>query len=128
MNHNINVNKAHSIYAVYLNLTEDKTVTVGKLGTFSFPAGTYIYIGSAKRNIEARLNRHLKIEKPLRWHFDYLRPYGEITKVETFDRTLGECERFEAFKQDYDGVVVAKGFGSSDCSCATHLVYIGKTR
>jgi Uri superfamily endonuclease len=45
---------------------------VGALGEFDFPAGQYLYTGSARRNLEARIARHLRRDKPLRWHIDYL--------------------------------------------------------
>ncbi|OEH92503.1 nuclease [Bacillus solimangrovi] len=118
------INSDHSLYAIYLKLNEEHSITIGKLGTFNFPIGTYIYVGSAKRNIEARINRHLKIEKPLRWHFDYLRPYGEIIEVQTFDRTLSECGLYEKLLKVRNGTVIAKGFGSSDCYCDSHLIYV----
>jgi len=41
------------------------------LGEFDFPAGIRLH-GSAKRNFEARIARHLRQEKTLRWHIDYL--------------------------------------------------------
>lgn len=118
------IDPKHTIYAVYLEVSNLCKLQVGKLGEFEFPKGTYIYVGSAKRNIEARVNRHLKIEKPKRWHFDYLRPFGEVTKVLTFTNDLSECKRYEKMKWDHKGITVAKGFGSSDCKCETHLIYI----
>ena len=46
--------------------------TVGGLGTFDFPAGCYVYTGSPKRNLHARVARHHSRGKRLRWHIDYL--------------------------------------------------------
>ena len=34
-------------YVLLIALDKDATVAVGKLGTFSFPAGYYLYVGSA---------------------------------------------------------------------------------
>ncbi|MCD8501033.1 MAG: GIY-YIG nuclease family protein [Bacillaceae bacterium] len=119
-----NLNETHTLYAIYLSVESTTRIEVGKLGRFTFPAGTYIYIGSAKRNIKARISRHLKKEKKQRWHFDYLRPYGEVVKVETFDDTISECKLYEMKMIEVNGRVMAKKFGSSDCKCLSHLVYI----
>ncbi len=65
----------HSVFITYqltIHLKNKVTLTIGKLGTFEFPAGHYIYTGSAKKNIEARINRHLSQQKSLKWHIDYL--------------------------------------------------------
>src|SRR5690554_1632467 len=67
--------KNHQLYVIQWNLKEAAEVEIGKLSTALFPKGVYVYIGSAKKNIETRVNRHLKIEKKKRWHMDYLRPY-----------------------------------------------------
>lgn len=119
-----NLNKTQTLYAIYLVIEKNIKVEVGKLGMFSFPPGTYIYIGSAKRNLEARIKRHVKKEKKQRWHFDYLRPFGEVVQVETFDDTNSECKLFEKKLKELDGKVIAKKFGSSDCKCISHLIYV----
>lgn len=98
-------------------------VAVGKLGQFSFPAGYYVYVGSAKRNIKARINRHIDIDKKKHWHMDYLRPYLKIESVRTFAGAEGECALFNRLKEEYSGSLPANGFGSSDCKCASHLFY-----
>lgn len=60
----MNIKEDHTLYHIQLNLEQDKWITVGKLGTFLFEKGTYIYVGSAKRNIKARIMRHLsKVKK-----------------------------------------------------------------
>jgi Uri superfamily endonuclease len=99
------------------------TIQIGKLGTFVFERGTYVYVGSAKRNIISRINRHKALEKPLRWHFDYLRPHGNITKIITYDNSIGECGLAEKLRKQEGGVYPVKGFGSSDCKCYSHLIY-----
>ncbi len=42
-----------------------------------FNAGYYFFFGSAKGNggLQARLLRHISMEKKKFWHIDYLRPY-----------------------------------------------------
>lgn len=119
------INPEHSLYSIYLVLENDQIIKVGKLGEFFFKRGTYIYIGSAKRNIRQRIERHKKINKKYHWHFDYLRPNGVITKIITYDNRLGECELAEKIRKNNDGILPVKGFGSSDCNCDSHLIYLG---
>lgn len=115
----------HSLYTVHLHLSEDKEITIGKLGTYHFQRGLYIYVGSAKRAILHRLNRHKKIEKPKRWHIDYLRPYCEITKIITYVEGDGECSLAEKLRKEVNGTLPIKRFGASDCHCYSHLIYVG---
>lgn len=117
------INKNHTLYAIFLNVPANQEITIGKLGNYYFPKGMYIYVGSAKKNIEARINRHEKIDKKLKWHFDYLRPFGEITKIITYENVIGECELAEKIRKEYGGTYLVKKFGSSDCRCTSHLIY-----
>ncbi|GEN33501.1 MULTISPECIES: GIY-YIG nuclease family protein [Aneurinibacillus] len=117
------VNPKHTLYSIEMYLPETVKITVGRLGTFIFSAGIYIYVGSAKRNIEARINRHIRKEKPLRWHLDYLRPYAEITEVCTYSGKEGECGLFARLLEEKQGAIPVRGFGSSDCRCPAHLFY-----
>ena len=82
-----NINENDTLYAIHLHLPDDIEATIGAFGTFPFPNGHYVYIGSAKKNIRSRVERHYKMDKPNRWHLDYFRPYCTITKIETFDVT-----------------------------------------
>lgn len=118
------IDPAHSLYAIYLKLEKDANIQIGKLGTYSFKQGIYIYVGSAKRNIEARIKRHKKINKPLRWHFDYLRPHGNIIKIITYENTIGECGLAEKLRKKHNGSFPVRGFGASDCRCFSHLIYV----
>ncbi|WP_066047782.1 DUF123 domain-containing protein [Robertmurraya korlensis] len=118
------VDPGHTRYAVFFFMEEDRTLAIGKLGTYHFLKGRYIYIGSAKKNILARVNRHLKVDTVFRWHFDYLRPYGTITEVKSFDDKVGECELAECLKLRYLATYPMKKFGSSDCRCYSHLLFL----
>ncbi|NMD72813.1 GIY-YIG nuclease family protein [Bacillus sp. DNRA2] len=119
------INDMHVLYSVELQLDRDQIITVGKLGTFHFQRGTYIYIGSAKRAIISRLNRHKKVDKVKRWHIDYLRPFCEITKIITYELGDGECSLAEKLRKTKEGTLPIPGFGASDCKCRSHLIYLG---
>ena len=110
-------------YRLEISLAAPVRVKVGKLGEFDFPAGRYLYTGSAKRNLEARIARHLHHDKRLHWHIDYLLmpPGVAVTGVERFAQT--EC----AVNCLADGRVLVAGFGASDCraGCVSHLKFVG---
>lgn len=112
-------------YVLALDLAGDTRLTVGRLGTFEFPAGRYLYFGSALNGLEGRVRRHLRRDKKLHWHVDYLSAAANIAEVwwaESGERL--EC-RWAAAALKEGGEAIARGFGSSDCRCATHLLYIG---
>jgi Uri superfamily endonuclease len=114
---------SYCTYQLQIELTQPLTLAVGRFGVFDFPAGHYVYTGSAKRNFEARIARHLRIEKTLRWHIDYLlvAPGVRVTKVKRSRRD--EC----ALNAATGGRVVVAGFGASDCraGCRSHLKFQG---
>ena len=115
------------LYQLHISLSDMETIEVGRLGRFSFPKGKYIYTGSAKRGLNARIDRHKRSGKNLHWHIDYLLEAmsAKITSVDIFEFQDGsEC----ALNQSVNGQHIVNGFGSSDCrnGCKSHLVYIGK--
>lgn len=113
-----------TLYSIKMKMNLDKKdVTIGKLGSYFFRKGFYVYVGSAKRNIQSRIERHLKIDKKLRWHIDYLRPFLEIVEVKTYSGDEGECQLFHRLMKENSGSIPVKGFGSSDCKCSAHLFY-----
>ncbi|MFA4835487.1 MAG: GIY-YIG nuclease family protein [Dehalococcoidia bacterium] len=111
-------------YILLIALDRDATITVGKLGIFSFPPGYYLYAGSALGGLTSRINRHLRCDKKLHWHIDYLLAHSaviEVWCVSLEDRL--ECLFAEAALLLPKVQVPVKGFGSSDCRCPSHLFY-----
>lgn len=110
---------APQTYQLVIRVARRIEIPIGRLGVFVFPRGTYLYTGSAKRNFEARVARHLRREKTLRWHIDYLLTAPGVSVVEVRRSTAAECE----LNQAVAGEVVAPGFGASDCrhGCGSHL-------
>lgn len=114
-------------YQLLLSLAEEVTLQVGALGTFRFPVGKYIYTGSALGGLRKRLARHLRREKRLRWHIDYLLQYAVVEDVHLYPADgLSECALNRQLLALPRVRVIARGFGSSDCACPTHLVYLGR--
>ena len=117
--------KNYTLYAIKALMTRDyENITIGKLGTFSFQKGLYVYVGSAKRNLQSRIERHIKLEKSKHWHFDYLRPFLQIIEIETYSGDERECRLFQRLMTEKGGHVPVRGFGSSDCHCEGHLFFV----
>ena len=113
-------------YQLRIAVARPVRLRVGRLGCFLFPAGRYVYTGSAKRNLDARIARHLRKEKALRWHIDWLLAAPGVAVVAVKRANLSEC----ALNQQVAGAIVAPGFGASDCrkGCRSHLRYLGEGR
>ena len=112
-------------YTLVLCLPVETTIKVGALGTQSFPAGWYAYVGSALGpGGFSRIERHRAVavgDHDVRhWHIDYL--LGETpAEIETVFRSVAvdaEC----AVADTIDGEPIP-GFGCSDCDCLSHLFY-----
>ena len=106
-------------YQLLIEVAVPVRVVVGCLGVFDFPAGLYCYTGSARRNFEARIERHLSAKKRLRWHIDYLLTAPGVRILDVKRRDADEC----LVNQATEGSVPVPGFGASDCrsGCGSHL-------
>jgi len=72
----------------------------------------------------ARVVRHCRNKKALHWHVDYLRQVMLPIEVwYTYYPERREHQWAEALASTY-GLVPFKGFGSSDCSCYSHLFHV----
>ena len=112
-------------YILVISLERESTIAVGKLGQFTFPPGFYLYAGSAHGGLVQRVSRHLRRQKRLRWHIDYLLEQAEV--VEVWYR-LGdercECEWAATAAGMPRAQIIAPRFGSTDCRCPAHLVFL----
>jgi Uri superfamily endonuclease len=125
-------------YALLLKLDKQERITVGKLGTFDFPVGYYLYVGSAlgPGGLRARLARHRRggenssqsnsgqTGKKLHWHIDYLLQRAQLVEVwSVASEERLECKWGEVARGLSGAQVPVRGFGSSDCRCPAHLIY-----
>ena len=111
-------------YALLLACDQDVEIRIGSLGNLRLQPGWYVYVGSAlgPGGLKARVSRHERRSKTLRWHIDYLRAVAAIDEVwYTLDGVRRECLWAEALAQMADCSSPMPGFGASDCSCLTHL-------
>ena len=115
-------------YRLFLKIDSDIEVKAGALGKCFFPAGKYVYTGSAMSSLSKRIERHLKKRKTMRWHIDYLLSNRNVTiyKIEIFPSDKKEeCEKNNEVMKKMNGTALVKGFGSSDCNvCPSHLLKI----
>lgn len=115
------------VYHLVLRLRQPRTIQVGRLGRFGFPAGYYVYTGSAMGGLEARLARHRRRAKTLWWHIDYLLRQAELVDVVAVPTNQKvECERNRWVLSLPGADVPVKGFGASDCRCRAHIVHFGE--
>jgi Uri superfamily endonuclease len=125
-------------YALLLKLDKRDRITVGKLGTFDFPVGYYLYVGSAlgPGGLRARLARHQRHSQSssqssssqtgekLHWHIDYLLQRARLIAVwSAASEERLECKWSEVARGLSGAQVPVRGFGSSDCRCPAHLIY-----
>ncbi len=111
-------------YLLLLELDRPRQIAVGRLGTFLFPAGWYLYVGSALAGMEQRVARHLRPSPVRRWHLDYLRAEAPIRRVLLLPSThRRECELARAVLALPGASVPVPRFGASDCRCRAHLIH-----
>ena len=113
--------KRMGTYVLVITLGSDLTTKVGTLGTLSFPAGVYLYTGSALGGLDQRVSRHIRHEKTVKWHIDRLTVAADsVIAYESYPDYVPECE-LASMAGDCGMVPFVDGFGCSDCSCRTHL-------
>jgi sugar fermentation stimulation protein A len=112
----------NGVYIAIVQLSSRRRISVGRLGTFLFQPGIYFYVGSAQRNLEARIERHGRKEKLFRWHIDYLSSQATMLGAIILPGTRSrECELARELRSRFASAI--PGFGASDCRCPGHLFY-----
>jgi Uri superfamily endonuclease len=111
-------------YILNAELSDHRAIKVGSLGSVAFEKGYYLYVGSALSGLQSRLQRHLRMEKSLHWHIDYLLQYASVREILYH---VGP-EQYECAWADIlhrmPGIEPSEAaFGASDCDCRTHLFY-----
>lgn len=113
-------------YVLLLHLPANARLTIGKLGTFVFPAGWYAYVGSAfgAGGLVGRLKHHLQpVDKP-HWHIDYLRQAARVEEIWLSpSETQHEQEWVELMLAIPGAMILVEGFGASDSDKESHLIY-----
>ena len=123
-----NIPQEKGTYLLLVKVKDNPIIHVSKK-IWMFEKGIYAYIGSARNTggLRARIGRHLKQDKKLYWHIDYLleNSYVEIigTIFTTSKKNL-ECEVVKTLIKEGTETPYAKRFGSSDCKkgCPSHII------
>jgi sugar fermentation stimulation protein A len=115
-------------YSIVFSLRQKIEIFLPKFGIQKFDKGLYVYSGSGKKNLLARIERHLRKKKKFKWHIDYFSSRKEVEPVEIFlfkDKT--ECE-INLFFKEIGGVILIPDFGSTDCKnkCGSHFLFLEK--
>ena len=116
-------------YCLIIGNYKTSSMKIGNLyEDHKFQKGFYVYIGSAMNSLIPRLNRHLSNEKKMHWHIDYLlkSPDCHIRDIlfNISDEKI-ECDLARTISKDGEEI---PGFGCSDCSCNSHLIYFKRKR
>ncbi|HLC29378.1 MAG TPA: GIY-YIG nuclease family protein, partial [Dehalococcoidia bacterium] len=102
--------RAKGSYVLVLHLAETKLLTVGKLGTFAFPTGFYLYFGSALNGLAGRIRRHLRQDKKMHWHVDALTAEAEVMEVAwVLGADRYECSWAKAAVEHAGATIPARG-------------------
>ncbi|MBN2555800.1 MAG: GIY-YIG nuclease family protein [Anaerolineales bacterium] len=114
------------LYALILQMPQDLKIWIGAFNEHLFPAGKYVYIGSARGpgGLRGRIARHMrKTGKRRHWHIDYLVEKTILKAVRwTENEAFSECS-LAAGLAIY-GRQYPPRFGASDCRCAGHLIFL----
>lgn len=120
------------LYLLLLSVPRPFRARVGALGLQYLEAGSYVYTGSARKSMRARVARHLRRGKNARWHIDYLtrhrkaRPLGALLLPQT---ALEECTLNRTLTHDRGWTAPIPGFGAGDCrsGCTAHLHFSARS-
>jgi Uri superfamily endonuclease len=116
-------------YVLLLTAYAPVVLNMPRFGKLTLAAGQYAYVGSAHGpgGLKARVGRHLRAEKPLHWHIDYLTaalPARHVVAVVVTNGARLECTWVKRLLALNGASAPAPDFGSSDCrnGCPAHLV------
>ncbi len=115
-------------YLLEIFAKKDFTIEAKKFKDLTFPKGYYYYSGSAQKNYEHRLLRHIKPYKTIHWHIDHLTTIksNKINKLFLFENAPKEfeCKIVQDLISLFGLSEKFHGFGNGDCkTCGTHLLY-----
>ncbi|MFZ5738723.1 MAG: GIY-YIG nuclease family protein [Pseudomonadota bacterium] len=108
-------------YVLAIAVAAPLTVRLGGALSARLRPGRYLYCGSAygPGGLQARLARHFRKDKSIRWHVDQLTTAGEVKGAWAiaFGNECGLVERLGFLSVPIDG------FGATDCThCRSHLL------
>ena len=111
-------------YILLIKLAKTQKIQPGKLPEAKYKKGIYLYVGRARKGLRARIRRHVRSQKKIFWHVDYLLQKAMIEAIWIRENFFNECLTASKI-QDFRPAAATplEGFGSSDCCCPSHLFY-----
>ena len=115
-------------YLLLMEVSKDSKIKVGSLDMVNFKKGFYVYVGSAMGGIEQRVSRHLRKDKKIFWHIDYLLTNKNVRIEKVLYKESEDKEECKVAKKISKLGEPILGFGCSDCKCESHLFRIKNPR
>jgi Uri superfamily endonuclease len=116
-------------YTIVVRCKDASYSRFGSLGKARLEKGHYLYTGSALGqgavSLENRIERHLRRQKRLWWHIDYLtsHPQCKVTgAVYVVSDNRLECKVNGSVSKELKVSPVLFKIGASDCNCDGHLL------
>lgn len=116
------------IYLLVIFIARDVNLEIGALGNILFKRGFYAYVGSAQKNLEKRISRHLKKFKRRFWHIDYLLQNKYVETIMILYKESQKSEECKTAEKLTEGNRPIKNFGCSDCNCISHLFKLNRLK
>ena len=117
------ITAAPGAYVLIVDLARPLALDIATLPGAVLPAGRFAYCGSAHGpgGLRARVGRHRRRDKAIRWHIDRLTGAGRIVAIYAAPDGA-ECDLFARLQAVPGATVPLAGFGSTDCRrCPAHL-------
>ena len=108
-------------YILLIENKKEKKAKIGRLGRLEFRRGKYLYVGSGRQNLKARINRYLSKRKNIFWHIDYFLESGDTEIKKIWISQTDECQIARVLSR-YGKAF--ERFGCSDCKCNSHFFYV----
>ena len=117
--------KAPGAYLILLHLPRGLIFRSGPFRGRALAPGWHVYAGSARGpgGLAARVARHLRRRKRLRWHVDRVSTRAAAAFALCFP-TRGECDLVSRLLMQGAFAPSLPGFGASDCAtCPAHMLW-----
>ena len=112
-------------YALVLYAHKCDSAQIGRWGRLDIRPGHDVDVGSAfgPGGLSARVARHCRKGGAKHWHIDYLREFAVPVSVWYSHSTRRAEHNWAKALSETEGAEPVKGFGCTDCQCASHLFY-----
>ena len=112
-------------YLLVIKLKKSQRLSAGRLPETNFRPGIYLYVGRSRLGLQGRFSRHLRKEKKLFWHIDYFLQKAEVEEIWIKRDFFDECRTVSKVRAYLkNSFFPQQKFGSSDCRCPSHLIYL----